>query len=81
MEFIIFTLRNEQGWWCNIEGAETGGPVVYRVPLAFYREHVSTRKPAGVTTHNHHDYSGPCHSIGVCYGAGNSVTLRTGACK
>jgi hypothetical protein len=81
MEFIIFTLRNERGWWCNIEGAETGGPVVYRVPLSFYRQHVSQQKPAGITTHGHADYTGPCHAINVCHRSGGVVTLHTGACK
>ena len=81
MDSIIFTFRNRRGWWCNIEGAETDGPVVYRVPLDFYREHVVRLKPAEIRQHSHADYTGPCHSVNVQYRANGVATLATGAPK
>ena len=80
MDDMIFVLRNKQ-WWCNIEGAETDGPVVYRVPVEFYRQQIAKHMPAGITTHGHHDYTGRCHFVNVSYRANGVVTLHTGAAR
>jgi hypothetical protein len=85
---ILFVCRMAGiGGYVDISGQSTDRPVVYLVPVSWYKENIAGKLPAGMTTHSFDDYTGRTYAVNAefqfsdrksyKYSTGNAVDYST----
>lgn len=67
MRFVV--RKKGQGGFCDIAGNDVQRPVVYLVPVAYFRETIAGNLLPGLTTHSFDDYTGQHYAVNCELGA------------
>ena len=74
---VRFVVRQAGHGFCDIAGNPTQKPVVYLVPVEYFRSTISGNLKTGLTTHDFDDYTGQHYAVNAEFFRGER-TFRTG---